>query len=834
MKNDTKLPLVPSETTRKISRANLLAVTVLVILTFVFYSPILISDKTFYAFDNIHLFHPWSSSNPGFLPQNTLITDPVNQNHPFYHLVKTCFEKGSLPFWNPYNFSGLQVPQGGISKLSNPIVLLSLFFLPTCTAHDFILWIHLAGCGIFMFLYLRRIELQLFSSLLGAVSWMFNGYVMVWFEFEIVVIMAFSLPASFFFIESWFKEKKFILLIGLAFSIGIAIGSGFAHLIIYQFLFSLAYLLKCIVCYRRQGYILSRKNIQQFIAFLIIVTLISSLFVTAHLSTLDRSQRKAFTFNELYDHTGKLPLKYLGTLIYPDLYGNPVDHIAFTPRDKKSQIYNNYNELCIYIGIIPLIFALFSLVSLFRNRFISFYSLSSIIVLSMAMGSIIYYPLATFVPGLNFSTPTRLLFLFGFSMSALTALGFDEFSKNHEKDKIWMLSTICLLLVLALGLYLYIQVPSGKSWLTGVEDIRAFPAFFSKVKNYLLPNSSVLINQLILLSAASVLILSTFIKKANYPKICVQFLIVLLTCYDLVTFGMKYNTAASKSLAFPETESIRFLKKDSSKFRIATFGNFFHNSFSMFGIHDIGGYESFYPKRYGEFIHLSQYGTKVPIPHHFNRWMQFNRFMSPLLDLINTKYLLFPPAVAIKHPALKLVYDREIRIYENLNALPMALWTSDFRMVPTRNQAYRLISNYQTKDFLKHVILEKNGTQIPFSETELVKRSTAQISWKSHLPDSVELEIQTKSNGFLVLADGFHPGWKAFVDDKPTPIYRANYIMKAVPVKAGKHRVSMFFRPTNLLIGSWMTFFGWVLLAVTAVAFILKERRFTSNEASSV
>ena len=49
------------------------------------------------------------------------------------------------------------------------------------------------------------------------------------------------------------------------------------------------------------------------------------------------------------------------------------------------------------------------------------------------------------------------------------------------------------------------------------------------------------------------------------------------------------------------------------------------------------------------------------------------------------------------------------------------------------------------------------------------------------------VEVDAPSNGFLVIADTFYPGWTAEVDGTPVPIYRANLSVRAIPVTKGRH-----------------------------------------------
>ena len=43
-----------------------------------------------------------------------------------------------------------------------------------------------------------------------------------------------------------------------------------------------------------------------------------------------------------------------------------------------------------------------------------------------------------------------------------------------------------------------------------------------------------------------------------------------------------------------------------------------------------------------------------------------------MLDLLNVKYVLTDPDVPIESPKYKLVYDAEVKVYENLGVLPRA------------------------------------------------------------------------------------------------------------------------------------------------------------------
>ena len=68
------------------------------------------------------------------------------------------------------------------------------------------------------------------------------------------------------------------------------------------------------------------------------------------------------------------------------------------------------------------------------------------------------------------------------------------------------------------------------------------------------------------------------------------------------------------------------------------------------------------------------------------------------------------------------------------------------------------------------------------------------------------IDLDSGANGYLVLADIWFPGWKCTVDGRPTPIYRANYLFRAIELPAsGREVVFQFEAPsyeTGKLISS--------------------------------
>ncbi len=64
--------------------------------------------------------------------------------------------------------------------------------------------------------------------------------------------------------------------------------------------------------------------------------------------------------------------------------------------------------------------------------------------------------------------------------------------------------------------------------------------------------------------------------------------------------------------------------------------------------------------------------------------------------------------------------------------------------------------------------------------------------------DSLRLEVETSRPGYVYYADGYDPRWMATIDGNETPVLRANFNFKAVPVQAGKHTIVFTYNPSML------------------------------------
>jgi hypothetical protein len=83
-------------------------------------------------------------------------------------------------------------------------------------------------------------------------------------------------------------------------------------------------------------------------------------------------------------------------------------------------------------------------------------------------------------------------------------------------------------------------------------------------------------------------------------------------------------------------------------------------------------------------------------------------------------------------------------------------------------------------------------------------------------PSRIALRAQATSAAYLVLSELDYPGWRAYVNGEEVPIVRADYLLRAISLPAGRHEVSFVYRPWTFGLGAALS--GMTLLVLLAAA----------------
>jgi uncharacterized membrane protein YfhO len=85
-----------------------------------------------------------------------------------------------------------------------------------------------------------------------------------------------------------------------------------------------------------------------------------------------------------------------------------------------------------------------------------------------------------------------------------------------------------------------------------------------------------------------------------------------------------------------------------------------------------------------------------------------------------------------------------------------------------------------------------------------------------HNPKFLKYESTSSANALAVFSEIYYPkGWIATIDGKEATILRANYILRALEIPAGKHTIEFRFEPKAYTVGNTVTMASsWLVLLV--------------------
>ncbi|MCL4298092.1 MAG: flippase [Anaerolineae bacterium] len=337
-------------------------------------------------------------------------------------------------------------------------------------------------------------------------------------------------------------------------------------------------------------------------------------------------------------------------------------------------------------------------------------------------------------------------------------------------------------------------------------------------------------------------------------------LTVLIIALDLILAGAGFNPSVDPTLLDFKPEVVKWLESQQAEdplFRLNSFdipqgrGNkvFLANAGMYSNLFDVRGYDSIIPAQYGRFMHLIQENGDL----FYNRigplyYDGYAALDSALLDLLGVRYIL--TTVDINNPNYNLVYDKEIRVYENTDALPRAFVVDekvDLSALPKPDRSGwpdELGLALRSLDPRRQVILdgEANGLgrdlapEDVTAPVETVSPSPLpHVEIPTYTPNEVRLAVQLDQPGWLVLADAYFPGWRAYarpiVNDQqsmvngqfstvqPSPeieltVHRADGAFRAVYLQPGQWEVRFRYSPRSFQLGLYGSFLALVTLAL--------------------
>lgn len=315
-----------------------------------------------------------------------------------------------------------------------------------------------------------------------------------------------------------------------------------------------------------------------------------------------------------------------------------------------------------------------------------------------------------------------------------------------------------------------------------------------------------------------------FLYKANKLKAPYMVGAILVLCLvDMWQINKRYlydemfvdKTVREQPIKMSAAEE-QILKDKSLDYRVLNLAsNTFNENETSFYLKSIGGYHAAKLRRYQEmidaYISKEMSGVFSGLTSAQGDITKVNGdSIWPILNMLNAKYFILPlqsgQTVPVQNP------------YTYGNA-----WFVDkVNYVDNANQEIDMVGKLN----LRHeaVADKKFAEQLG----ESVKQdSTSIVTITSYEPNRLVYDVQSTKGGVIVFSEIYYPGWTATVDGEEVELGRVNYILRALNVKPGNHKVELSFFPKSVDITETVAYvaYGILLLVVLFLIFMEWKKR---------
>jgi hypothetical protein len=236
---------------------------------------------------------------------------------------------------------------------------------------------------------------------------------------------------------------------------------------------------------------------------------------------------------------------------------------------------------------------------------------------------------------------------------------------------------------------------------------------------------------------------------------------------------------------------------------------------TMLGLYDIQGYNPAQYQAYADFITALNGGIEQNY-HDVN--VLSSGIASPLLDLLNVRYIVVPLDVPPGRPDLlrlsqlyPTVYTSDtVRVLENRHALPHA-WIVHSTQAADTDEALALLGSGAIDPSQTALV---SGDQPELSPAASTAGDSVQFDRYS--AGNIRISASTAQGSLLVVSEIVAPGWNAYVDGKRVDTYTVNALQRGVVLPGGSHTVEFRYEPRSLRAGVAIS--GLAVIAILGIA----------------
>jgi hypothetical protein len=743
----------------------------------------------------------------------------------YYPMLKYGFAQlrsGQLPLWDPYQSCGtpfLAVPNIG---LFYPLYLPYLL-LDAATAFDLDVLVHLVIASVAMFLLCRHFGLGRAASWVAGIVYTYSGGMLLKVYFPNFIAPVVFIPLIFLLVDdilwrhTWRSSALLAAVVGVTLLGGNVQFSYFTALALLPFALTRA----AVAGRARGGGAVAAGGAGLAVAALLAL-LVAAVRVLPAVEYMGDTWRPPGSLDVRAASVMAIgPRQFVTNLFTPG--PPPPGRSVWSSTDVAREAY---------VGVIPLLLALVGLVR-WKERSIS-------VPIALAGVAAVFYAFGTATPfyawiftlpgGSWFRGLDRALIVFAFAIAVLCGAGLDVLLRRAPRGTSAGAATVggkragatgVLLAaagatVLALGLALGNRRGSAlleAHWAIGMGALGLVWGLGARTGVRMAGVATI-----------ALLIVCDLFQAHNYPGVLPSQLGAYLSQHERLFEQIRERQGLYRTYIWSSADRSAPLPFYSD---IAKAG-------LLHGIWMVTDYEPLSARRIDGYLSALGPGWLWPMGYHTFHLTQTN---VRLLQLMGVRYLALPTgqeAAVMANWAelstrLRLISRRDaVSLYEYGDAMPRSFVVDRVEVEP---QADRLLARLAQADLRQVAFVEEApaGDVLPTTEPP-GGPSHAEIV--AYAANRVTIETTAPDGGFLVLTDQYYPGWRAFVDGSPLPIYRTDYLFRGVRIPPGTHRVEFTYRPTSFYLGALASTVGVAAIGLVLVAhWFQAARRATRSDA---
>lgn len=742
-------------------------------------------------------------------------------------------ERDGVSLWNPYIFCGMPAVATSMSVRSYDLTALIYSYVSKIYSspfHDYnaIYTFSFVILAFTSFFFMRSFGASRGVSFLVSIASIFStGIVVLFFIGHITKLM--SLAVFPFILMMLFKFQREIKLLDvLLFVLGLHIlvlGAhvqivfyfGLSALIYFLYFFIRSFMLKDKFLQKQLLKSLGIAAVAGGIALLMSYDTYSQLYEYKPYSTRgtqsisEQQNPNASQQSDSYEYNTNWsfsPGEVL-TFIVPSFYGFGNSTYQGPLTNNQPQPVNTYFgqmmsvDMAMYMGIVIFALALFTLFVRWKEPIVQFFGILVVLYLLISFGrtfpiifNLFYYYFPFFD---NFRVPSMILHVLQIIFPILAGLGVMKIISLREEKNSKIEKGLKNTALVFAGLFILSLILGGPltSWF--VDRVKDYAATLGQSRDAQIFNalSEYMSNMFIGdLRIALALIALTFGLSYAYAvsKINKDLLIAglaVLIVFDLFRIsnrGSNYVDFVQIDNLFREPEYISVIKKQNDKepYRILNL----KQDGSMGTVQNNANLNVY-------FLQEDFYGYSAVKPRSYQDIAEtVNPVNTTLWRMLGVKYVVTDKPYFFE--GLTPVHQSQNTfVFINNNVLPRLYFVDSVAQKPSIEILNAMKDN--SFDPKKLAFVEK----LDFAFDKADSNSFVKIT--QYKDESITAEVSANGNNFLFFGTTFLPGWKAFVNDNETKVYKTNHGFMGIVVPQGKHKVEFIYEPKGFVIGKYLS-----------------------------